>query len=81
VVEAHPQTIRVLISGNGNEETIMEASDIGVHEFMKKPFSLMAFSERLIQHVDRYLDEKPDGPGPSEKKRRIKRTTHQVNRK
>ena len=67
-IQTHPDTIRVLISGYGNEETIAEAFDVGVHEFMKKPFSLISFVDRLIPHIDKYLAGKPDHPEPAEKK-------------
>jgi DNA-binding NtrC family response regulator len=56
VIETYPDTIRVLISGYGNEEAIREAFELGVHEFMKKPFSLVALFERLRPHVNNYLD-------------------------
>jgi DNA-binding NtrC family response regulator len=52
-VQSHPDTIRVLISGYGNEETIAEAFEAGVHEFVKKPFSLTSFVDQLIPHVDK----------------------------
>ena len=58
VIESHPDTIRVLITGYGSEETIREAFELGVHEFFKKPFSLATFLERLKPHVDKYLEEK-----------------------
>ena len=65
-IQSHPDTIRVLISGYGNEETIAEAFDVGVHEFMKKPFSLISFVDRLIPHIDKYLAGKFDHPEPAE---------------
>lgn len=66
-IQTHPDTIRVLISGYGNEETIAEAFDVGVHEFLKKPFSLISFVDRLIPHIDKYLAGKLDRPEPVEK--------------
>ena len=66
--QTHPNTIRVLISGYGNEETIAEPFDAGVHEFMKKPFSFISFVDRLIPHIDKYLAAKLDRPEPVEKK-------------
>lgn len=68
MIKFHPDTVRVLISGYGNEETIAEASEVGVHEFMKKPFSLTAFVEQLIPHVDKYLAGKLNLPEPVKKK-------------
>jgi DNA-binding NtrC family response regulator len=67
-VETQPDTIRVLITGYGNQETIMEAFDVGVHVFMRKPFSLIAFVERLLPHVDKYLKGKLEPPETTQKK-------------
>jgi len=67
-MQSHPDTIRVLISGYGNEETIAEAFEVSVHEFMKKPFSLTEFVDQLIPHVDKYLAGKHDRPDTAEKK-------------
>jgi DNA-binding NtrC family response regulator len=52
VVASHPDTIKILISGYVDEFAISEAFDIGVHAFIRKPFSLMAFFEQLIPYVD-----------------------------
>ncbi len=71
-IQSHPDTVRVLISGYGNEETIAEAFEVGVHEFMKKPFSLIEFVERLIPHVDKHLAGKLNQPEPAEKKTAFK---------
>jgi DNA-binding NtrC family response regulator len=74
-IESYPHTVRVLISGYGNEETIREAFEVGVHEFMKKPFSLVAFLERLIPHVDKHLAEKRNHHKPTLKKAGFKNKT------
>jgi len=71
-VESYPDTVRVLISGYGNEETIIEALEVGVHEFLKKPFSLITFLEQLIPHVDKYLAGKLNHTKPTEKKTAFK---------
>ena len=47
-----PDTIKILISGYGNERTISEAFEIGVHAFIRKPFSLTAFLDQLMPHVE-----------------------------
>jgi hypothetical protein len=62
-----------------NESAVSEAFDIGVHAFIRKPFSLMAFFEQLIPHVDKRYDRasqcsdvtegkpnRPDPPHPAE---------------
>jgi DNA-binding NtrC family response regulator len=71
-IRSHPDSIRVLISGYGNEETIAAAFDAGVHEFMKKPFSLSAFVGRLTPHIDKYLVGKRDRPDSVDKKTEFK---------
>jgi|GEM_PF-513167 len=68
VVKSHPDTVRVLISGYGKEETIAEASEVGIHEFMIKPFSLAAFLKQLMPHVDQYLAAKYHHPIATPKK-------------
>jgi len=55
-VASHPDTIKILISGYVNESAISEAFDIGVHAFIRKPFSLMAFFEQLIPYIDKRHD-------------------------
>jgi len=58
VMVSHPDTIKILISGYGNECTLSEAFEIGVHAFIKKPFSLTAFIEKLLPHVEKRHDRK-----------------------
>ena len=76
-LQSQPDTIRVLISGYGSEKIIAEAFEVGVHEFMKKPFSLTALVGQLVSHVDKYLAGKRDRPEPVEKNNGFKcnRTT------
>ena len=49
---AQPDAIKILISGYGNESTVSEAFEIGVHAFIRKPFSLTAFLDQLMPHVE-----------------------------
>ena len=49
----HPNTVRVLISGYGNEMVVHEAFDIGVHAFLAKPFTLTALLEELTALIER----------------------------
>ena len=53
---SHPDTVRILISGYGDQCTISEAFEIGVHAFIKKPFSLTVFLEQLMPHVEKHHD-------------------------
>jgi DNA-binding NtrC family response regulator len=56
-VVSHPDSIRILISGYVNESAISEAFDIGVHVFIRKPFSLVDFFEKLIPYVEKWHDQ------------------------
>lgn len=49
---SQPDTIKILISGYGNESTVSEAFDIGVHAFIRKPFTLTAFLDQLMPYVE-----------------------------
>ena len=53
-MRSHPDTVRILISGYGDQSTISEAFEIGVHAFIKKPFSLTIFLEQLMPYVDKH---------------------------
>ena len=75
-IESHPDIVKILISGYGNEEIIAEAIEVGVHEFLKKPFSMKAFVEQLIPHVDKYLAGKLNHPKSTEKKLHLKAKKH-----
>jgi DNA-binding NtrC family response regulator len=65
-VVSHPDTIKILISGFVNEGAISEAFDIGVHAFIRKPFSLMAFFEQLIPLVEKHQNRDPQNRDTSE---------------
>ena len=61
----HPKTVRVLISGYGNEKVVHEAFDIGVHAFLAKPFTLTALLEELTVQIEKCNDRvllTPDSP-------------------
>lgn len=72
VIQSHPDSIKILISGYGNEEAIAAAFDAGVHEFIRKPFSLNALVDRLVPHVKKYLAAKLERSEPVEKKPEFK---------
>ena len=58
VIDLYPDSVRVLISGYGNDEIISRAFETGIHAFIEKPFSLIAFLERLVPLVDKYRSGK-----------------------
>ena len=55
-MRSHPDTVRILISGYGDQSTISEAFEIGVHALISKPFSLTAFLEKLMPYVENRHD-------------------------
>jgi len=65
-VASHPDAIKIFISGFVNEDAISEAFDIGVHAFIRKPFSLMAFFEQLIPLVEKRQNRDPQNCDTSE---------------
>ena len=61
----HPNTVRVLISGYGNEKLVHEALGIGVHAFLAKPFTLTALLEELTVQIEKRnvrIIRAPDAP-------------------
>lgn len=51
VRESHPDMIKVLISADGGDGLIAKAYEIGVHDFLQKPFVLDALLATLMVHV------------------------------
>lgn len=50
---SQPNTVRVLISGYGNEVQVRKAFEIGVHAFIEKPFTLRVLLEQLTVHIEK----------------------------
>lgn len=55
-MRSHPDTVRILISGYGNQFAVSEALEIGVHAFIKKPFTLTAFLEQVMPYIEKHHD-------------------------
>ena len=74
VIELYPDSVRVLISGYGNDEIISRATETGIHAFIEKPFSLIAFLERLGPLIDKYCcgELNPNSCGEKKTSFRIK---------
>jgi DNA-binding NtrC family response regulator len=70
---SHPKAVTILISANGNDQVIENAYEIGVHDFLQKPFSLKTLWATLAMHVQK----RNGGKKPSKKiaKKARKRTT------
>jgi UDP-3-O-[3-hydroxymyristoyl] N-acetylglucosamine deacetylase len=55
IQERHPGTSVIVISGHGNIETAVRATQLGAVDFIEKPFSL----DGLLQRVERALGGEP----------------------
>src|SRR5256886_4863063 len=72
IQERHPDTRVIVISGHGNIDTAVRATQLGAVDFIEKPFSL----EGLLQRVERALgapgtaDATSTTPQPTEAPRR-----------
>ena len=76
VMAAYPDTVKVLISGYADENTVAQALEMGVDAFLKKPFSLFALLEQLAPLAEKYQAAKGSRHHLHEKK-----TTFKINKK
>lgn len=53
VMSSHPDSVTLLISANGNNEVVKKAYEIGVHDFLSKPFSLKALWATMEMHIEK----------------------------
>jgi DNA-binding response OmpR family regulator len=53
VRNSHPDTVALLISANGNDEVVKRAFEIGVHDFLQKPFSFEALWATMTMHIEK----------------------------
>lgn len=51
VMVSYPHVITILISAFGDEETISRTYEIGVDDFLQKPFSLQTLLATLAVHI------------------------------
>jgi two-component system response regulator PilR (NtrC family) len=49
----HPNSIALLISANGSDETVKSAYEIGVHDFLQKPFSVKSLWATMAIHLEK----------------------------
>ena len=47
----YPNSIALLISANGSDETVKSAYEIGVHDFLQKPFSVKSLWATMAMHL------------------------------
>src|SRR6516165_455135 len=62
IEERHPGTSVIVISGHGNIETAVRATQLGAVDFIEKPFSL----DGLLQRVERALGRRHEASGDHE---------------
>ena len=55
-MRSHRHSVKILISGYGNQRAVSEAFKIGVHAFIRKPFTLTTFLQKVIPFVEKYHD-------------------------
>jgi DNA-binding NtrC family response regulator len=63
VMTLHPDNVALLISGNGSDETVKRAYEIGIHDFLQKPFSVKSLWVTMAMH----LQKRNGGKKPSSK--------------
>jgi UDP-3-O-[3-hydroxymyristoyl] N-acetylglucosamine deacetylase len=68
IEERHPGTSVIVISGHGNIETAVRATQLGAVDFIEKPFSL----EGLLQRVERALGGEPRTRDDSQEPRSLR---------
>ena len=61
IQRVNPKTKVIVISGHGNIETAVRATQLGAFDYIEKPFSL----EGLLQRVWRALGARPPGDAPA----------------
>jgi UDP-3-O-[3-hydroxymyristoyl] N-acetylglucosamine deacetylase len=77
IQQRHPDTRVIVISGHGNIETAVRATQLGAVDFIEKPFSL----DGLLQRIERAIGGQAAGKGkqegePSSSRRRAPATSH-----
>ena len=50
---SHPNSIALLISASGSDETVKSAYEIGVHDFLQKPFSVKSLWATMAMHLEK----------------------------
>ena len=59
IQQTHPQVIKILITAYGSKEIFSQAIELGVHDFIDKPFSTKAIEDSL----SRLTEERTQGNG------------------
>ena len=51
VKTSHPHSVALLISAHGDDEIVKRTYEIGVHDFLQKPFSLRTLWATMAMHI------------------------------
>ena len=54
VQKIHPSVMKILITAYGSEEVMSEASELGVHDFIDKPFTSETIETSLSRLIETY---------------------------
>ena len=54
VQKSHPSVMKILITAYGSEEVMSEASELGVHDFIDKPFTSETIETSLSRLIEMY---------------------------
>ena len=50
---SYPDSIALLVSANGSDETVKSAYEVGVHDFLQKPFSVKSLWATMAMHLEK----------------------------
>jgi DNA-binding NtrC family response regulator len=53
IQESHPNALKILITAYGSDEIISEVSQLGVHDYIEKPFTSNTIEDSLSRLIER----------------------------
>jgi len=53
IQESHPNAFKILITAYGSKELLSEAKEMGVHDFIEKPFTSETIEESLSRLINK----------------------------
>jgi DNA-binding NtrC family response regulator len=57
VMILYPHTVALLTSANGNDEIVKRTYEIGIHDFLQKPFSYKTLWATLAMHIEKRKED------------------------
>jgi len=52
IQETHPHVMKILITAYGNKDVFSQAIELGVHDFIDKPFSTRTIEDSLLRLIE-----------------------------